>query len=331
MAGPTVAVVGGLNMDLIFETERMPDIGESMDCTTLASFPGGKGANTAIATYRACRSRPTSESKGIDNKSNIQVYMNGAVGDDDFGYALKSKLEQQGVNVSGVRTIDNERSGTCVVVVETESGDSRNIAYQGANLKWTPREPNSVACLAGGAKPDLVIAHLGVRREEVERVLEIASRNNVETLLNPSPAVYLVNSTYKNLTHLVLNETEAALLSGRNVDEINDLTAWQEAVEDFIQLGVRNVVLTLGAKGAYYATSEGDKGLVDAEKNVQVVDTTGAGDTFVGNYATDYIKQKQLGQWDISKAVARACQASARTIERLGAQESIPWADEMDK
>lgn len=277
MAGPIVAVVGGLNMDLIFETERMPDIGESMDCTTLASFPGGKGANTAITTYRACRSKPTTESKGIDDKSNIQVYMNGAVGDDDFGVTLKTKLEQQGVNVSGVRTIDNERSGTCVVVVETESGDSRNIAYQGANLKWTPRERNSVECLAGGAKPDLVIAHLGVRREEVERVLETASRNNVETLLNPSPAVYLVNSTYKNLTHLVLNETEAALLSGRNVDEINDLTAWQEAVEDFIQLGVKNVVLTLGAKGAYYATSEGDKGLVDAEKNVQVVDTTGAG------------------------------------------------------
>ena len=277
MAGPIIAVVGGLNMDLIFETERMPEIGESMDSSTLVSFPGGKGANTAIATCRASRSRPTSEAKGSDNKSNVRVYMNGAVGDDDFGIALKTKLQQQGVDVSGVRTIDNERSGTCVVIVETESGDSRNIAYQGANLKWTPRERNSVECLAGGAKPDLVIAHLGVRREEVERVLETAHRNDVETLLNPSPAVYLVNSTYKNLTHLVLNETEAALLSGRNIDELNDLAAWQGAVEDFIQLGVKNVVITLGAKGAYYATSVGDKGVVDAEKNIEVIDTTGAG------------------------------------------------------
>lgn len=277
MARPTVAVVGGLNMDLIFETGRMPGIGESMDCAAMASFPGGKGANTAVATYRAGRSRPTSGSKGINDNGNIQVYMNGAVGDDDFGVALKSKLEQQGVNVSGVRTIENEKSGTCVVIVETEPGDSRNIAYQGANLKWTPPERNSIECLAGGAKPDLLISHLGVRRGEVESVLETASRNNVETLLNPSPAVYLVNCTYKNLTHLVLNETEAALLSGRNVDEMNDPTAWQEAVEYFIQLGAKNVVLTLGAKGAYYATSEGDKGMVNAEKNVQVVDTTGAG------------------------------------------------------
>jgi ribokinase len=140
-----------------------------------------------------------------------QADMNGAVGDDHFGIALKTKLQRQGIDVSAVRTINNERSGTCVVIVETESRDSRNIAYQGANLKWTPRERNSVEYLAGGAKPDLVIAHLVVRREEVERVLETAHMNDVETLLNPSPAVYLVNSTYKNLTHLVLNETEAAI------------------------------------------------------------------------------------------------------------------------
>ncbi|GAM42074.1 hypothetical protein TCE0_043f15717 [Talaromyces pinophilus] len=331
MAGSIVAVVGGLNMDMIFEAERMPDVGESTDSSSLSNFPGGKGANTAIATYRGSRSKPTTEfTDGRGDEGDIRVFMNGAVGDDDFGVMLKTRLEQDGVETSGIRTISDTRSGTCVVIVETESGDSRNIAYQGANLKWTPRERNSVECLAGGEKPDLVIAHLGVRREEVERVLETASRSGVDTLLNPSPAIYLVNSTYKNLTHLVLNETEAALLSGRNVDELNNLAAWEEAVEDFIQLGVTNVVITLGAKGAYYATSDGQKGVVDAEKNINVIDTTGAGDTFVGNYATEYIKQKQLGTWDISRAVTRACKASARTIQRLGAQESIPWADEID-
>lgn len=277
MAGPIISVVGGLNMDMIFETDRMPEIGESMDSTTLSTLPGGKGANTAIATYRASRSKA---SKGSDDKGNIRVFMNGAVGDDDFGVVLRTKLEEEGVDISGVRTVENERSGTCVVIVETEFGDSRNIAYQGANLKWTPRVRNSVECLAGGAKPDLIIAHLGVRREEVERVLETASRNGVETLLNPSPAVYLANSTYKNLTHLIVNETEAALQSGRNVDELHDLATWQEVVDDFIQLGVKNVVITLGEKGAYYATSDGEKGVVDAEKNIEVVDTTGAGYVF---------------------------------------------------
>lgn len=277
MAGPIISVVGGLNMDMILETDRMSEVGESTDSRTLFTFPGGKGANTAIATYRASRPKPVSDTEGSEDTSNIRVFMNGAVGDDEFGAKLKTKLEEEGVDTSGVRTVENERSGTCVVIVETELGDSRNIAYQGANLKWTPREHRSVECLAGGTKPDLIIAHLGVRREEVERILETAARDGVETLLNPSPAVYLVNSTYKNLTHLIVNETEAALLSGRNVDELHDMAAWQEAVEDFIHLGVTNVVITLGEKGAYYATSDGQKGVVDAEKNIDVVDTTGAG------------------------------------------------------
>lgn len=278
-----IAVVGGLNMDMIFVADRMPNIGESMDSRTLSTLPGGKGANTAIATYRASRPKPPAGlvAKGADvwqhHQKNLRVFMNGAVGDDAFGAALKTKLKEEGVDVSGVRTILNERSGTCVVVIEMESGDSRNMAYQGANLKWTPMERRSVECLAGGAKPDLVIAHLGVRREEVELVLEAACKNGVDTLLNPSPAVYLVNSTYKNLTHLIINETEAALLSGRDLDELHESAAWQEAAQDFIDLGVSNVVITLGEKGAYYATSEGSKGVVDAEKNIDVVDTTGAG------------------------------------------------------
>lgn len=264
-------------MDILFAIERMPDLGESTDSPTLSMLPGGKGANTAIAAYRASRPRPEKHKDDDDDCHNIQVYMNGAVGDDEIGIMLKAKLEQEGVDVSGVLTIDGAKSGTCVVIVESESGDSRNIACQGANLQWKPRDPCSPEYLTGGVKPDLVIAHLGVRREQAERVLEAAARNGVDTLLNPSPAVYLVNSTYKNVTHLVLNETEAALLSGRKLDEFNDMVARQEAVEDFIQLGVTNVVVTLGAKGAYYATSEGERGMVDAEKKIKVVDSTGAG------------------------------------------------------
>ncbi|KAL1864106.1 hypothetical protein Daus18300_007886 [Diaporthe australafricana] len=264
-------------MDMIFEADRMPGVGESMDSRILLTLPGGKGMNTAIAAFRASRPKPTSGAKGGDDSSNIRVFMNGAVGDDDFGAKLKTKLEKEGVDISGVRTVENERSGTCVVIVETDIGDSRNIGYEGANLKWAPREHHAVECLAGGAKPDLIVAHLGVRREEVERILESASRNGVETLLNPSPAVYLVNSTYKNLTHLIINETEAALLSGRKVIELHDLAAWEKTVEDFIHLGVKNVVITLGEKGAYYATKDGQEGVVEAEKNIDVVDTTGAG------------------------------------------------------
>jgi ribokinase len=365
-SSPIIAVIGGLNMDMVFETERMPDFGESMDTMSLAYYPGGKGANTAIATYRASHNKP--DGKGAvtrqeDEKKNgdIRVFMNGTVGDDDFGVVLRTKLEEQGIDVSGVRTFEGEKSGTCAVIVDIFSGEARNLGYQGANLKWTPRDPDSVQCLAGGAKPDLVISHLGVPREQVERVLETASKNGVDTILNPSPAAYLISSTYQNVTHLLMNETESAMLSGRPIEEFDNLDVWKETAQQLIDLGVKNVVITLGAKGAYYATHKGETGLVDAEKNIKVMDTTGAGyvrlfcqfpvsrfcfdcaskcpeanacidcrDTFVGTYAVEYIRHKQKGEWDIQKAIARACKASARTIERLGAQESIPWDDEID-
>ncbi|KAI9744318.1 MAG: hypothetical protein M1818_002470 [Claussenomyces sp. TS43310] len=342
MAPCVISVVGGLNMDMVIETWRVPGVGESMDGTSLDNYPGGKGANTAIATYRASHIKPGSgaghgrgeaegsSSVGDSDKPEIRVFMNGMVGNDEFGTQLKARLEENGIDVSGVLTADGERSGTCVVMVESGTGESRNLAYQGANLKWKPREPNSVLCLAGGEKPDLVIAHLGIPREQVEKVLPTASKKGVDTLLNPSPALHLVSSTYKNLTHLIMNESEAAELSGRDIEELNNLTAWQTAAKHFLRLGVKNVVITLGAKGAYYATNKGEDGIVDAVKNVDVKDATGAGDTFVGNYATEYIKQKQGGEWDIVKAITRACKASAKTIERFGAQESIPWADEID-
>ncbi|TPX19108.1 uncharacterized protein E0L32_011181 [Thyridium curvatum] len=331
MAGPIISVVGGLNMDLFMETDRMPGIGESVDSRSLSMFPGGKGANTAIAAHRASHSKPRGDTKGGSDEGSIRVFMNGAVGSDSFGGLLKAKLKGEGIDISGVSTIDNERSGTCVVIVETELGDSRNIGYEGANLKWALPDPNSVGCLAGGARPDLVVAHLGVRREEVGRVLALARQNGVDTLLNPAPATSLDRSTYQNVTHLVLNETEAALLSGRDRDRLHSPTGWQEVAQDFIRSGVTNVVLTLGARGAYYSTIGGERGLVKAEESISVVDTTGAGDTFVGNYAAECTRQRQLGECDISKAIARACKAAARTIGRLGAQEAIPWADEIDR
>lgn len=326
-------------MDMIFEAKRMPNIGESIVASSLFTFPGGKGANMAIATCRACHFRPlTNKPQGVngnvavdlDDRNNIRVFMNGAVGDDGFGTTLKMKLEENGVDTSGLLIVKGESTGTCVVLVEESSGDNRLLAYQGANMMWEPHESRLVECLAGGAKPDLVITHLGIQQEKVKRVLETASRSGIDTLLNPSPPEPLDGNMYKYLTHLIMNETEAAMLSGISVEELNTLAAWDDGAQYFLRQGVKNVVITLADKGAYYATNTGEKNLVYAEKNVNIVDVTGAGDTFVGNYAVEFVKQNQLGEWDIGKAIVRACKAAARTIEHFGAQESSPWADEVN-
>jgi ribokinase len=108
-------------------------------------------------------------------------------------------------------------------------------------------------------KPELVIAHLGIPRETVEQIMATANRKGVDTLLNPSPAAYLLSSVYKFLTHRTMNETEAAMLSGHSIEELNNMAAWEEAAEEFLHLGVKNVVITVGAKGAHYTTAKGTK------------------------------------------------------------------------
>jgi len=107
--------------------------------------------------------------------------------------------------------------------------------------------------------------------------LPVAKREGIDTILNPSPAVLLNVAIYENVTHLIMNETEAALLSSQSTGELVNLDALTEAANYFLQLGVQNVVITLAARGAYYATNAGKSGVVEAEKNVKVVDTTGAG------------------------------------------------------
>ena len=279
-------------MDMILETERIPEQGESMDSLSWGNYPGGKGGNTAVATYRASHKKPradgplstsakspTKNGKEEDpgSRRQVQVYMNGCVGDDEFGTELIDQLRASNVDTSGVHIAPSGKTGACVVLVEIANGESRNIGHPGANNVWSPRIANSVECLAGGQRPDLVIAHLENPREVIEQVLQTAGRRGVDTLLNPSPASYLVTTLYKSVTHLIMNETEAATLSGRSSDEYKGITEWQRAAEYFLKLGVKNVVLTLGKEGAYYATAEGKNGKIDAVRNIKVVDSTGAG------------------------------------------------------
>ncbi|KAF3270600.1 hypothetical protein TWF970_010803 [Orbilia oligospora] len=338
-----IVVLGSLNVDMIFTTDRVPGIGESTNALSFARLHGGKGANTAVAAYRLSHNRPDHSIKRIYFPSidpslacrtvdtadfDIRVALHGAVGGDGYGARLKEQLSEIGIDVTGVDILPADASGICCVLVDSKTGESSNIAYQGANMNWQPSEA-LMSSLCGSDKPDLLILHFDTSLESVRKILETTSKYGIDTLLNPSPADYLDTRIYHNLTHLILNESEAMKLSKTDIGQFAIEAAWQTAGRYFIKLGVEHVVITLGAKGAYYVTAS-KSGLVNPTEVINVVDTTGAGDTFAGMYAVEYVKTKRLGIWDVATAVGKACKAAAVTVERLGAQDSIPWSNFYD-
>ncbi|KAK7959815.1 ribokinase protein [Apiospora aurea] len=354
MGPQKISVIGGLDADLIMIASRIPDHGESVLANEYLEALGGKGVNSAIATYRTCHNKPkapdsllipteptvhdftatTNEQEltpalGQLNLSDadIQVKMIGAVGDDRYGSRFIVELNKNGLDASGIVTVPNTRSSICFVLVEHSTRENRCLFTLGATAMWKKNHFVSPEQLGGGVRPDLVVAQMDIHSEVVETMIGTAGRGGIEFCLNAAPAAPIGKRFYRYLTHLLVNESEAAIMSGRGTGEVNE-ESWPVIAQEFLDRGVENVVITLGAKGAFYANSKGS-GHCPAFK-VKVEDTTGAGDTFTGAYASDYLRQKATGNWDIRKAVVRANKAAATTIQTVGAQDGISWADEID-
>ena len=278
MSVRTISVMGGVVQDLTTVTDRLPDDGETVIATSFSMQEGGKGSNSAVATYRLTRPNPKNSPKSHEEAmgDDIQVRMVGAVGADEFGPPLIQNLIKCGVNADGVRVINGHSTGVANILVEATSGANRIMQYPGAAYALEPTDFMTLESLGGGVAPDLVIAQLEIRRDTIEQAIETANREGVEVLLNPSPAVYLMPDIYPMITHLVMNETEAGMLSECTLDDIKNQTEWSSVAEYFLNLGVKNVVVTLGEKGAYYHNESGS-GYVEAEKNCTILDTSGAG------------------------------------------------------
>ncbi|KAK6348775.1 hypothetical protein TWF730_009546 [Orbilia blumenaviensis] len=322
MSLPTILVVGSLNTDLVTNTSRVPDAGETIQANSFATFNGGKGANQAVACARLSRLKTE---QGIITAPSAYVRMVGCVGNDDFGTSLKSSLKSDGIDVDGVQVLDNVATGVAVILVES-SGENRILITAGANGLCRP-SPSYFS-----PAPALLVLQLEIPLDTVLELLKLASESSppVATLLNPAPAVELPEDAYKNISHLVVNETEAAILGGEPVrieSDVQMVEDCQRASQKFVSKGVKgSIIITLGAKGAFwYDARSGNNALVPSEK-VKVVDTTAAGDTFIGAFAV-----KIVNGYDVAEAVAYAIRASAKTVTKQGAQSSIPWRDEISQ
>ncbi|WP_215782192.1 ribokinase [Paludibacterium sp. B53371] len=293
-----VAVVGSLNMDLVLRVPRSPQAGETLLGHDFALHPGGKGANQAVACARL----------------GATVKMIGKLGDDVFAIQLRETLGAAGVNHDHVRTA-NGPSGIAMIVVE-DNGQNRIMLAPGANGSLSAADVQNAAGEIAGAA--LLVCQLEVPTECMQSAFEVARQAGVPILFNPAPAMPLTPELL-SVDYLVVNETEAALIAGLPV---NDRPQAIAAAEQLRQAGAATVLLTLGADGALIVDAAGTRHYPACP--TRVVDTTAAGDTFIGGVVAGL----QEGM-SIDSAVQLGMQAAAITVSRPGAQPSIPFRHEL--
>ncbi|KAF4781106.1 putative ribokinase protein [Colletotrichum scovillei] len=263
--------------------------------------------------------------------------MIGKAGDDTYGGYLIAKLLENDIDISGVEVAPYLPSNERVVMIDEETHESRCVfshVSQGATAAWKKKDFSYPEQFGDGEWLDLIVAQMEIDKKVVETMIETAGHADIPFCLNAAPASPINPTPYQLITHLVVNESGAAILLDCTEDEVE--VDCPKAAKRFLNLGVQNVVITLGAKGAYYANAK-VSGLC-AGYAVPVLDTNGAGltqvlsNTFTGAYAADYVRQisSPSGEWDIESAVVRANQAAAISIGSAGAQGHIPWANEID-
>ncbi|KAI5463338.1 ribokinase [Mariannaea sp. PMI_226] len=312
---PRLTILGSLNMDLVSYVNHHPLPGETMTATKFVTSPGGKGANQAVACAKLSRASDLSSATAV-------VAMAGAVGGDGQGMVLRDSMSSYGVDIEGVVVRKGMNTGIAVIVVDEPTGQNRIILSPEANYDLHAEDFRSIP----GPRPDLLIMQLEIPLVVVLQALKTAKASGIPVLLNPAPAQELPADVYEGLDHLVVNETEASILSGLPESELETREGLDRVGGRFIERGVKNVIITLGGRGVYYCTKANKSDLVSAI-STSVVDTTAAGDTFVGSYALSIVDKER--EFDIDEAIARANRASAITVSREGAQVSIPWKNEL--
>lgn len=311
---PTILVVGSVNIDLVTYTPRVPQGGETLTASCFETRLGGKGANQAVACAKLSRAK-SSIANGTAN-----VRMIAAVGSDSSGKDAKQALQELAIDTTEIKVREKMKTGIAVIIVDEASGENRILLSAEANKSLAPTEFLSIPT----PRPALIILQLEIPLDTVIHIVHLARRQGIPVLLNAAPAQQIPAPCFPGISHLVVNETEAVLLSELPESHLCTEDGLAIVARHFHNLGVNTVVITLGGRGVYYSADRGcNHGLVAAEK-VSVVDTTAAGDTFIGAYSLEIVKENA----DIQKAVQFANRAAAKTVARRGAQESIPWLDE---
>jgi len=282
-------------MDLVTRASRLPRAGETLIGQTFSTVPGGKGANQAVASARL----------GAD------VSMIGCVGTDAYGTQLREALRVEGIDCQAVSTVDGS-SGVALIVVD-DSSQNAIVIVAGSNGELTPASLQAFDVVLQAA--DVIVCQLEVPMNTVGYTLKRGRELGKTVILNPAPASGpLPAEWYTSIDYLIPNESEATALSGVTVDSIDSAKV---AATQLVQAGAGKVIITLGSQGALFTDGQRFEHL-QAPK-VKAVDTTAAGDTFVGGFAAALANGK-----DEAEAIRFGQVAAALSVTRAGAQPSIP-------
>jgi ribokinase len=296
-----VVVVGSLNMDLVARAQRLPRGGETLPGESFFTAPGGKGANQAVAVARLGAS----------------VAMVGNVGDDAYGQQLRQALQVEGVDCQGVGTCTGVSSGVALIVVDAASQNAI-VIIPGGNGLLGPESVRRFDALLQQA--EVIICQLEVPAATVAWTLARGRELGKTVILNPAPATGpLPAEWFAHIDYLIPNESEAEALAGVKVD---DLDSARRAAERLRKMGAGKVIVTLGAEGALLVDAAGSRHF--PAPRVQPVDTTAAGDTFVGGFAASLARGLPEDE-----AIGFGQRAAALSVTRAGAQPSIPYLKEL--
>lgn len=298
--GNDIIVIGSINMDIVVRTKEIPKVGETVIGREIIENPGGKGANQAVAL----------------GKLGTKVGFLGMVGSDAYGKKLLLSMKESGVDTSLIKSVEGS-SGTAFISVD-DLGNNSIIVIPGANHMVDKEYLNENVNAIKESK--IVLLQHEIPMESVKKAILISKSLGKTVVLNPAPACDLEEEIIRNIDILIPNEHELARISNRDITDIDSVV---EASRYLINIGVPRIITTLGEKGVLYV----DENIVQHFKPfpVNVVDTTAAGDSFIGGFLHCYIETN-----DIFKSIEFGQKVAAFTIQRYGAQVSLPTLKEMN-
>lgn len=292
-----ICILGSINMDMVVEVDKIPKNGETVLAKSLDYNPGGKGANQAVAARRI--------DKGVT--------LLGSLGDDEYGNRILDDLLQEGVNTEHIKIVE-DKTGLAIINVDSR-GENNIVVVPGANREVDVDYVVENRRVIGDS--DILISQLEIPIDAVEEAFKIAKNNKTKTILNPAPARELSDELFLNTDIIIPNETETEILTGIYPDTEENMI---KAAKILLYKGVKNVIITLGAKGSFFMNGDEYKHIEALD--VEVVDTTAAGDSFVGAFAS---RLQSLEFLDIYYAIKIATKAASVTVQKKGAQQSLPY------